>query len=405
MALPAPSPIHLLRSHSSAVSTLSISTDNERIYSGDTVGQVIVTSTRSLRPLASWKAHTDSLLGIEEWGSQIITHGRDNKLHVWARPEESASIRQGPATLSDLSTPTICYSMDVNTLNYCRFSLLALAGASAQEGLLAIPNLVESALADIWSLPSCQRLHAAIGDPLDTSVTAFSDGRSGSKSGIIMSLHLFYSALSAPSSSMSARELRLLCAYEDGSVVLRKRTAHETKQTVEGRGWEVVWKSKLHVESVMAMAVSSDCTLALTVSADHLVGRYDLLKTQEASEFTPAGTAFKTKHPGNGAVAIRSDGRVCAIGGWDGKVRLYSTKTLKLLGTLVHHKQGCQTVTFASHIDHVPLCGDLKEDDTSSDEDELTVEEKHARGRWLIAGSTDAKVSIWALMDFEKTST
>lgn len=404
MALPAPSPIHLLRSHSSAVSTLFISTDNERIYSGDSTGQAVVTSTRSLRPLTSWKAHTDSLLGIEEWGSQIITHGRDNKLHVWARPEESASIRQGHATLSDLSTPTKCYSMDVNALNYCRFSLLVIAGASTQEGLLAVPNLVESALADIWSLPSRQRLHAAIGDPLDTSATAFSDGRSGSKSGIIMSIHLFYSASSAPSSSTSARELRLLCAYEDGSVVLRQRNAPENKQTVEGRGWEVVWKSKLHVESVMAMAVSSSCAFALTVSADHLVGRYDLSKTQEeASESTPAGTVFKTKHSGNGAVAIRSDGRVCAIGGWDGKVRLYSTKTLKLLGTLVHHKQGCQAVTFASHI--LPLGGDLKGDDSSDDEDGITMEEKYAVGRWMIAGSTDAKVSIWALMNFEKTST
>src|SRR5882757_9379742 len=86
----------------------------------------------------------------------------------------------------------------------------------------------------------------------------------------------------------------------------------------------------------MAMAVSLDCTFALTVSADHLVGRYDLLvcssssarvyllmpllKTQEgASEFTSIGTTFKTKHPGNGAIAIRGDGRVCAVGGWDGK--------------------------------------------------------------------------------------
>ncbi|KAG0692069.1 hypothetical protein DFH29DRAFT_972524 [Suillus ampliporus] len=136
-----------------------------------------------------------------------------------------------------------------------------------------------------------------------------------------MSMHLFYAASSAPSSSTSAKELRLLCAYEDGGVVLRKRTAPEDKQTVEGRGWEVLWKAKLHVESVMAMAVSRDCTFALTVSADHLVGRYDLLKTQEeTSEFTPTGTTFKTKHPGNGAIAIRSGGRVCAIGGWDGKV-------------------------------------------------------------------------------------
>jgi len=27
----------------------------------------------------------------------------------------------------------------------------------------------------------------------------------------------------------------------------------------------------------MAMAVSLDCTFALTVSADHLIGRYDLM--------------------------------------------------------------------------------------------------------------------------------
>jgi hypothetical protein len=59
---------------------------------------------------------------------------------------------------------------------------------------------------------------------------------------------------------------------------------------------------------------------------------------------------------------------------------------------------------FTSHVDCVPLCGDLKGGD-SGDEDDITVEEKHARNRWMIAGSTDAKVSIWALMNFEKTST
>ena len=29
--------------------------------------------------------------------------------------------------------------------------------------------------------------------------------------------------------------------------------------------------------------------------------------------------AYRTKHPGNAAVTIRSDGKVCAVGGWDGK--------------------------------------------------------------------------------------
>ena len=73
-ALPsAPPPLHIIRSHSSAVSALFISGDNERIYSGDISGLVVITSTRSLRPMASWKAHTDGLLGVEEWSKQVIT--------------------------------------------------------------------------------------------------------------------------------------------------------------------------------------------------------------------------------------------------------------------------------------------------------------------------------------------
>ncbi|KAG2140480.1 uncharacterized protein EDB93DRAFT_1241853 [Suillus bovinus] len=318
MVLPSLSPTHLLRWHSNAVSIL--------------------------------KAHTNSLLGIEDWDSHIMTLGRDNKIHIWARPEESASIRQGHHDM---------------LLSGCSF-----LGATKQEGLLAVPNLVESALADIWTLPSRQRLHVAIGDPQDTFATP----------GIIMSVHLFYALKPAPSSSMSTNELRLLCAYEDGSVVLRKCTAPENKQ--------FLWKSKIHVESVMAMAVSAGCTFALTMSADHLVGRDDLVVAQKASE----GTVFKTKHPGNGAITIRGDGRICTTGGWDGKVRLYSTKTFKSC-TLAYHKHGCQAVTFAN----------LREDESCGDEDEMTTEEKHARARWLIAGSTDTKVSIWASMKFEKS--
>ena len=28
---------------------------------------------------------------------------------------------------------------------------------------------------------------------------------------------------------------------------------------------------------------------------------------------------YRIKHPGNSAVALRNDGRVCAVAGWDGK--------------------------------------------------------------------------------------
>ena len=73
---PLPNPKHLIRSHGAAVSVLCFSDDNERIYSGDATGTVVATSTRSMRAIAQWKAHTDGLLGVQEWEGQIITSVR-----------------------------------------------------------------------------------------------------------------------------------------------------------------------------------------------------------------------------------------------------------------------------------------------------------------------------------------
>ncbi|KII85233.1 hypothetical protein PLICRDRAFT_116623 [Plicaturopsis crispa FD-325 SS-3] len=398
---PPPSPTHLLRSHSSPLSALSFSADNERIYSGDASGLVVITSTRTLRAMASWNAHTDSVLGVEELGDQVITHGRDNKLHVWKRAQEPQIKVGSSAAAPGLRSPTLCYSMDVNALNYCRFSLMPLPPSPPSylkddSVLIAFPNIVDSSLADIWALPSQRRLHAAIGSEgvasLPTPET-LADGRGPNKTGIIMSLHLF-----TPSSSS---ELRLICAYEDGGVALWRFSKADKETSVEGVGWETVWRTKLHVESIMAMAVARDHKLALTVSADHLIGRYDLEAAEKpGADIQSACVAHRTKYPGNSAIAIRDDGRVCAVGGWDGKIRLYSTRSLKPLGTLDYHKSACQSLSFA----HSASTSHPREsiDDSSEDEDGMSDREISERSRWLVGGGKDNRVSIWTLMDFEK---
>lgn len=68
-----PAPAHFLRSHTSPISALAVSDDNERIYSADASGKVVVTSTRSLRAITAWNPHGDSILGVEEWETQIVT--------------------------------------------------------------------------------------------------------------------------------------------------------------------------------------------------------------------------------------------------------------------------------------------------------------------------------------------
>lgn len=52
------------------MNALAFSANNERLYSGDASGLVTITNTRSLRAIATWNAHTDGLLGIEEWASK-----------------------------------------------------------------------------------------------------------------------------------------------------------------------------------------------------------------------------------------------------------------------------------------------------------------------------------------------
>ncbi|KAI0031197.1 WD40 repeat-like protein [Vararia minispora EC-137] len=386
-----PTPIHHIRAHAHPISALSISDDNERIYSADSSGHVVVTCSRSLRPHAAWEAHADSVLGVQEMQEQVFTHGRDNKIRIWRLPERSSSIQVGAsATAPGLATPELIDSMDVNALNYCRFSLLSLG----DDLWIAIPNLVESAYADIWRLPGKERVHAAIGKPEPFRSTSI-DGRGDvvrNATGIIMSLHLL-----PPREQGCAR---LMAAYENGAVGLWEYDpdSNDGRATsIEGLGWSRVWEVQVHAESIMATAVAKSHSLALSVSADHLIGKY-VLAVRLTSYLAPE--PFRTKHPGNGAIALTDDARVCAVGGWDSKIRLYSTKSFKQLGTLSHHKDAIQALCFA----HTPESS-APED---ADEDQgveghiLTPKEKAARSRWLVSSGRDGRVVIWELMDFSK---
>ncbi|KAF9048413.1 WD-40 repeat-containing protein [Panaeolus papilionaceus] len=404
-----PTPSHILRSHTSSISALCWSDDDERIYSGDTSGKVIVTSTRTRRAISIWNAHADLILGVQEWDNIIITQGRDNKLHVWDRifgVHVSASIG-GSANLPSLPTPSLKYSMDVNAINFCRFSILGGIACSSQstEGkqlLIGLPNLIDSSTVDIWSLPDQARMHAAIGQEIKKSM--FSDNPGGrNNSGIVMSIHIYR----AGSTSTSSQKLRVLLAYEDGSVVLREYTQGE-KPSVESQGWIELWKSKVHVESIMAMSVSPNNAFALTVSADHIIGFYDL--TSDDVPIGGPGVLHRTKHPGNASVDIRHDGRICAVGGWDGKIRLYSTKTFKSLGTLKYHKASIQCVAFPKLIGQVGEAGQRSGqaseggDTDALDDDDWSDDDVSERNRWLVGGSKDNRVSVWLLIDFSKSS-
>jgi len=61
--------------------------------------------------------------------------------------DEVSSNVGGAASAPINSTPSLAYNMDVNSLNFCRFSLLKLPRDSTHDedrALIALPNLIDS---------------------------------------------------------------------------------------------------------------------------------------------------------------------------------------------------------------------------------------------------------------------
>ncbi len=56
--------------------------------------------------------------------------------------------------------------------------------------------------------------------------------------------------------------------------------------------------------------------------------------------------AVPLKKPGVAAVVLRHDGKIFAVAGWDGRVRLYRCDTRKPLAVLQYHRSGVQDVRF-----------------------------------------------------------
>jgi WD40 repeat protein len=111
-----------------------------------------------------------------------------------------------------------------------------------------------------------------------------------------------------------------------------------------------------------------------------------------------------TKHSGQQSLRVRSDGRIFATGGWDSRIRIYSSKTLKEVATLKWHKEGVYAVDFAE----VLVPEDLKEAEERNGEEQAVAqtglgklqrqrEEQMQLKHWIVAGAKDGKVSLWEI--------
>lgn len=129
-----------------------------------------------------------------------------------------------------------------------------------------------------------------------------------------------------------------------------------------------------------------------------------------ASTQSISSTVHKTLHPGMASVAVRSDGKILATAGWDGRVRLYDArlgKDLRELGGLEvkvgkseaesgekgstgeREGTGVGALAFAPLSDRASTARSQGSDDEEEDDESMV-------GRALLAASSKGgRVVIW----------
>ncbi|KAM0348602.1 hypothetical protein ACHAPU_004036 [Fusarium lateritium] len=413
-----PTPKSILRGHKSQIHAAAFIRSNERLVTGDADGFVVLWDLTIMRPRAVWRAHEKALLGLRGWGDdKIITHGRDLKLIVWKLGEADEEHLSTALPVEEVSTPRaqpwILHLLEVNTLNFCAFAICPSA-----------PGFVDAASEiDIYQLPSQRRIHTI---------------KAGDKTGMAMCLALLH----------HKDALTLIAAFENGYVVV---------QRLEPDGqWTTMYHSQAHSQPVLSLGVYNN--YFITSSADSIIAKHpiptDLFfpledtvlpattervveiideepkaksllsaglqpSTQPSTSAPRKGIAWKdplktinTKHSGQQSLDIRSDGRIFATAGWDSKVRVYSSKTMKELAVLKWHQVGCYAVAFADvkvadqagnptakQEKEVKATNTLSTRTGSLFKSGLSVKEQRIdtarKTHWIAAGAKDGKISLW----------
>ncbi len=131
----------------------------------------------------------------------------------------------------------------------------------------------------------------------------------------------------------------VLAGYEDGTIALWN--GQQPQQYVAAK--------QLHSESVMAVALSPNCRSGASGAADKQLVMFKLNPAHGRLEVTQK---LPLTSSGIGDVAIRGDGRIATVAGWDGKVRLYHCKRKEPLAVLRYHQGAVACVRFApgSHV-------------------------------------------------------
>ncbi|KAG0230729.1 ASTRA complex subunit [Actinomortierella wolfii] len=343
----------------------------------------------------------------------------------------------------DTFSPKPVFTLPVSVLNFCKMDVVGVpltttdtihekngewSGKTGyQQILVGVPSALDASKVDVYDLLKPAPIFQGVAAPSTSSSNTSVVGLAGMSKGrgAVMAIRIFLTDSSKSSSLLSSPiphggRLNLLVGYEDGSLSLFQEEKVSYASDSQQSTMSLVWTFKGHREPVLSIALSSSREFAISCGSDNNLIRYTLAnKTQGA----PETLQCSLKSNGIAEVQIRDDDKILALAGWDGKIRIFSCKTLKPLAVLIHHRESLYSIALASvtkvledeaaakaassvastiaqqtsirgaDLDSSSASSDSSEDD---EEDQRRLHQ-YTRQHWLAAGGKENRISQWQI--------
>lgn len=289
MAAAPPDPKYLLRGNMGSIHSLlfRVNSNVEHLFAGCASGKVYVWDLKRNRILTEFEAGSDPCLGLHNINDKhLVVQQKCGTIQIY-NPSDSHWIMDK--------------KIEHDYHSFCRCQILS-------------DDIIITALEDsnvgLYSLKSSN-----LELTLDHSLIPVSK-----KLGEVMAIK--------PLSNM---DQKVLIAYEIGLLVL----------------WDIKAKKILHYMDIEPYPMVLDFEIShmrgIIGSPSEKLQVFNL-----SSDILKDKCTLTLKNPGTSVISIRPDNKIFAVGNWDGRLRIFSCKTLKQLAVLDHHRSTIHDVIFSS---------------------------------------------------------
>ncbi|RDD47326.1 Guanine nucleotide-binding protein subunit beta-like protein 1 [Trichoplax sp. H2] len=336
-----PDPIYVLRSIKSPVTDLNIAllSNMQVIFCGRFDGQIELWNLESKRVMSSIDGHGCSSVNAIGYlyAEYFYSHGRDGKVNVWNLC--GGGIDKVSSFASELT-------------NFCKASTFSDACDLTSGFILDNLNIIKSCCNEIknWiALP---------GPDSEITIKNIWNGENVHKLNISNDGGLGMCMYSKCIVNEHYGRPYIMAGYECGDIIL----------------WDVaerkpLCQNKCFNEPVTCLDLTSTYAHGLVGSVERAITTVEInnMETLDVKR-----SAITIKNSGLNDIKIRPDNKLVATAGWDGRIRLFSMKSLKALAVLTYHTESISKLAFSYN---------------------------NAIGskQLLVAGSRDGRISLWSI--------